>query len=54
MIGNYIHRVIVTEGSLFSREYGMGFSLSSLAPTSPLRFAQRDSPLSIDALKLFK
>ena len=23
MIGNYIHRVIVIEGSLFSREYGM-------------------------------
>ena len=22
MIGNYIHRVIVIEGSLFSREYG--------------------------------
>ena len=23
MIGNYIHRVIVIEGSLFSREYGI-------------------------------
>ena len=23
MIGNYIHRVVVIEGSLFSREYGM-------------------------------
>ena len=23
MIGNYIHRVIVIKGSLFSREYGM-------------------------------
>ena len=22
MIGNYIHRVVVIEGSLFSREYG--------------------------------
>ena len=23
MIGNYIHRVVVIEGSLFSREYGI-------------------------------
>ena len=23
MIGNYIHRVIIIEGSLFSREYGI-------------------------------
>ena len=27
MIGNYIHRVIVIEGSLFSREYGMFLEL---------------------------
>ena len=28
MIGNYTHRVIVIEGSIFSREYGITSALS--------------------------
>ena len=53
MIGNYIHRVVVIEGSLFSREYGIAILDVAMAWGDPITLSALQALLWVLSLTMY-